>query len=64
MADKEPNLTENAAELANKAMALADDAAEFAVQAASQASLDNAAAHADGIIIAGLTVFVLACLFL
>ena len=58
MNDAESTLTENAAELANAARALADQAATIAVQA-SQALTDGG--HGDGFLLNGLTVFVLAC---
>ena len=60
MADNKTDLTENATDLANRAMELADDAAQVAMQA-SQVVAESSSAHGDGFLIAGITVFVLAC---
>lgn len=53
-------LTESAAELANQAKMLADQASAIAAQASDSLS-QTAAAHGDGFLVSGLTVFVLAC---
>lgn len=58
MVDTNKNLTENAAELANRARDLADHAASIAVQASGTEA--GAGTGADFLVI-GLTVFVLAC---
>ena len=58
MTDQSPNLTENAADLANKAQELRDDLARFAVEVSEQVAQGG---HGDGFLISGLTVFVLAC---
>jgi NAD(P) transhydrogenase subunit alpha len=60
MSDKNNNLTENAADLANEAMALAEKAASIAVDASQMAS-QTLSTHGDGFLISGITVFVLAC---
>ena len=57
-AEPDRSLTENAAELANAAKALADQAASIAVQASDAFS---AAGQSDAFLMQGLTVFVLAC---
>lgn len=57
MSTENPNLTENATDLANQARALSDKAAEIAMQASQ--SLSHAGG--DDFIVTGLTVFVLAC---
>ena len=57
---KQEDLSESAADLANRAMELADQAAAIAVKASDSMS-QAAATHGDGFIISGLTVFVLAC---
>jgi NAD(P) transhydrogenase subunit alpha len=54
------NITENAADLANQAKALADQAADIAVQA-SLVMGDLANNHEASYFLSGLTVFILAC---
>lgn len=58
--DENKTLTENAAELANKAKALSDQAASIAIQA-SEAVATSTAGHESSFFLFGLTVFVLAC---
>ncbi|GJL86103.1 MAG: NAD(P) transhydrogenase subunit alpha part 2 [Micavibrio sp.] len=58
MADNEQNVTESAADLANKLKELSDDVASLAVEASE--SMANSA-HGEPFLITGLTVFVLAC---
>ncbi|MGZ9109036.1 MAG: NAD(P) transhydrogenase subunit alpha [Micavibrio sp.] len=53
-------ITESAAQIANDAQSLSDQAATLAMQA-SQAMSNMGAGHGDAFIITGLTVFVLAC---
>lgn len=53
-------LTENAADIANQAKALADQAAQMALDASSYVA-EAANTHADYFFMNGLTVFVLAC---
>lgn len=57
MSTENPNLTENATDLANQARALSDKAAEIAMQASQSLSHTGG----DDFIVTGLTVFVLAC---
>lgn len=58
MTEQNSNLTENAADLANKAQELRDELARFAVEVSEQVTQGG---HGDGFLISGLTVFVLAC---
>lgn len=58
MSGTNPNLTENAADIANKAKDLADQAATLAVQASDVVANSG---HGDAFLVSGLTVFVLAC---
>ena len=58
MDEKNKNLTENAADLANQAKQLSDQAASIAIQASEVASTT---AHDSSFFLFGLTVFVLAC---
>lgn len=54
-------LTEQAAELANRAKALSQQAADLAINASDALSQMGAESHSGDFFITGLTVFVLAC---
>lgn len=60
MTNDNKNLTENATDLANEAMALAEKAASIAVEA-SHVVTGDAGTHGDAFLVSGITVFVLAC---
>jgi NAD(P) transhydrogenase subunit alpha len=59
MEDQDKTLTESAAELANQAQALAQQAADIAIKAGEEMVAE--AAHGGSFLITGLTVFILAC---
>jgi NAD(P) transhydrogenase subunit alpha len=60
VAPAQHSLSENAADIANQAKALADQAAEMALTASNYVA-EAANSHADYFFMSGLTVFVLAC---
>jgi len=54
-------ITESAAQIANDAKSLSDQAATLAMQASQAMSTMTSGGHGDAFIVTGLTVFVLAC---
>ncbi len=54
-------ITESAAQIANDAKSLSDQAATLAMQASQAMSTMASGGHGDAFIVTGLTVFVLAC---